>query len=362
MALGALGRARAAMEGLALRMVLGPGWLRRALAARRSDPVEGQILDEHLAAMLRLDDFTHDSVLLGSKPPRARRRVVRSVAIVDAPCADPMQTRELRWRGPAGESAARLYVPNGLAERSEALLYIHGGGWVTGDIDTHDPLCRKLAARANVRVISIDYRLAPEHPFPAAVDDAVAAFRWTVDHAAELGIHPARIAVGGDSAGGNLSAVVGLRCASDAVRPALTLLLYPALDATLAQPSHATFGDRWFLTRPMIDWYYDHYTGGREKLAQHADLSPLLAPSVEQAPPALLYPAHFDPLRDEAVRYAERLARSNVAVKLHCWPTFIHGFALMTRASPAAAAAVDRIGEELGAALRHGVSRSQIGC
>lgn len=363
MALAWTDRMRVVTAVPALRMLLGMGFTRRWLARARSTPVEGQVLDEHLAAIFRLDDLTHDSVLIGLSPPDARRSVARGVAIVDRPGDAGLETRELEWQGPAGARPARLYVPPGSSPPSPGLLYVHGGGWVTGDLDTHDALCRKLARHGEVRVLSIDYRLAPEHPFPAAVDDAVAAFRWAVAHAGELGLDPARIGVGGDSAGGNLAAVIGLRCGRDAHPPALSLMLYPALDGTLAEPSLATFADGWFLTRPMIDWYYEHYAGKASELRRHPDLSPLLAPDVSAAAPALILPAHFDPLRDEALRYAERLAAANVPVFSFCYPTFSHGFALMTRASPAAARAIERIARAVGQTLRSGhlpVSPEQI--
>lgn len=356
MHVSALERLRITASARALQALLARPAVRRRLARskQRHLPVEGRVLDEHLAAMLGLDDVTGDSSYLGLPPERARRRMAISVAIVDAPCSREVTTRDLSWRGPSGSRPARLYTPGSLPSPSPALVYFHGGGWVVGDLDTHDALCRKLAAFGQLRVIAIDYRRAPEHPFPAAADDAVAAYRHVIDHASDLGIDPTKVGVGGDSAGGNLSAVIGLECARDRHPPALTLLLYPGLDATLAHASHATFGDRWMLTRPMIDWYYDHYTHGRDDLRREPRLSPLHAKDVSGAPPALILPAHFDPLRDEALRYAERLDAANVPVRVSCFETFIHGFAMMTRASPAAARAVERIAERTGDSLRRG--------
>lgn len=352
MKLGPILRASAKLGSPALKLLLSSPGLRRWLARPRSTPVEGQICDEHLAAMLRLDDLSGESELVGHTAEAARRRTAWQVSIVDAPLDGGVTTRAVEWQGPSGARPARLYMPEALELPAPGLVYIHGGGWVTCDLDTHDALCQKLAFHGRFRVLSVDYRLAPEHPFPAAVEDAVAAFRWAVEHATTLGMDPARIGVGGDSAGGNLGAIVGLKCARDTTPPALSLLLYPGLDATLSQPSHETFADGWFLTHDSIEWYLDHYLSGRADLRRHPDMSPLLAPSVAGAPLALVYPVHFDPLRDEAFRYAERLREAGVEVRFHCFETLVHGFAMMTLASPAAARAVERVAREIGEALR----------
>lgn len=352
MKIGPLHRARAVIGAPALEALLATGPLRRLLARPRSSPVDGQTCDEHIAAMLRLDDLTNESEIASRTPEVARRRVASEIPIVDAPFEGGVTTRAVEWVAPTGLRAARLYVPDELDTPAPGLIYVHGGGWVTGDLDTHDSLCRKLASLGKLRVLAIDYRLAPEHPFPAPVEDAVAAYRWAVEHASALGMEPTRIGIGGDSAGGNLGAVVGLKCARDPVPPALTLLLYPALDATLSQPSQTTLGEGWFLTNESIEWYLGHYLSGRADLRRHPDVSPLLAPSVSGAARASIYPVHFDPLRDEAFRYAERLREAGVEVHFHCFETLIHGFALMTRACPAAARAVERIAREVGEALR----------
>ena len=178
----------------------------------------------------------------------------------------------------------------------------------------------------------------------------MAAFRAVARRARELGADPARLAVMGDSAGGNLSAVVSQKTRGDDVRPALQVLLYPALDATLAEPSHQTYAEGWFLTRPMIDWYYDHYAGSHTERA-HPDLSPLLVERWEGLPPARVYTAGFDPLLDEGRLYAERLISAEVSARHVCFDNLIHGFALMTGAVRAAELAVDQIVQETAEAL-----------
>lgn len=349
---GTLPALQARAGGAILETLLAPKALRQLLARGRRAPVEGQRVDEHLAAMLRLDDVSGDSAVERRTPADARRALRVSVASVDAPPRAQIDVRELWWDGPAGRRPARLYTPRGVAAPSPAVVFFHGGGWVVGDLETHDALCRRLADSGKLRVVAIDYRLAPEHPFPAAAEDAVAAFRWCVDHAGELEIDPARLAVAGDSAGGNLSAVVSLNSAAHSARPALAVLLYPGLDATLSQPSHRTFGDRWMLTEASIAWYHRNYYGDSEAVRRHPDASPVFATELAGVCPTWIYACHFDPLRDEAVHYADLLRSAGVNVKLSVLPTMIHGFALMTRASPAAREITERIAGELGVALR----------
>jgi acetyl esterase len=221
---------------------------------------------------------------------------------------------------------ARLYTPNGLADGSPLLVYYHGGGWVIGSLNSHDNTCRFLAERAGVRVLSVGYRLAPEHPFPAAVDDAIAAFDHARGHAVELGADPGLIAVGGDSAGGTLAAVV---CHQTALRggptPAFALLFYPVTDVTTRSQSRQRYADGFFLTDADIDYFADHYL---PDLALRADprCSVLLAEDLSGFPPTYLATAGFDPLRDEGEEFAARLRAAGVAVASHRQPDLIHGF------------------------------------
>ncbi|HEY3186871.1 MAG TPA: alpha/beta hydrolase, partial [Solirubrobacteraceae bacterium] len=207
----------------------------------------------------------------------------------------------------------------------------HGGGWVIGDLETHDVLCRQLTAEAGIAVVAVDYRLAPEAKFPAAVDDAWAATRWVVAHADRLGIDARRIAVGGDSAGGNLAAVVAL-LARDAGTPkiALQALLYPVTDVGTEWPSYLAFADGYLLTSESMRWFIAHYLTSEKETADWR-ASPLRAPSLRGVPPALIVTAGFDPLRDEGEAYARALRDAGVRVDYVCYGGMIHGFIPMGR-------------------------------
>ncbi|HEX3594130.1 MAG TPA: alpha/beta hydrolase, partial [Polyangiaceae bacterium] len=257
---GRFARARGAIERTGFRVIIGNELLRSRLAKSRSTPVDGRTLHPEFGAMLALDDVTHRSDLTPLDPVMARARIVTDVATVTFP-GPALDCRDLVIDSPALPIPARLYTPNGLAARSPAVVYFHGGGWVTCSVATHDAFCRRLAAEARCRVVSIDYRLAPEHRFPAAVEDAIAATRFVLANAHDLGVDPERVAVAGDSAGGNLSAVVALATRNDARRPRLQALIYPALDMTCRTASHVTFAERYFLTRAMVDWFLGHYVG-----------------------------------------------------------------------------------------------------
>ena len=232
-----------------------------------------------------------------------------------------------------GAVPLRLYRP--LSAESQpvlpVLVYFHGGGWTIGDLDTHDVLCRQLCAAAGVVVVSVDYRLGPEYRFPAAVDDCVAATRWVRQEAAALGNDGSRLAVGGDSAGGNLAAVVALsmRDAGDAAL-VFQLLIYPATDQRAGAPSHSTNGQGYLLTRDSIAYYRGHYIADP---AQWADwrVSPLLAADLTRLPPALVLTAGYDPLRDEGLQYADALSAAGNRVQYICFERQVHGFITMGR-------------------------------
>ncbi len=227
--------------------------------------------------------------------------------------------------GPGGMLRIRIISPGGDQLRP-GLVYFHGGGWVIGSIETHDALCRSLAHEAGVVVVSVDYRLAPENPYPAAVDDAYEALVWVAAHAAELGIDASRIAVGGDSAGGNLAAVCALR-ARDRGTPSLAfqLLIYPITDCDLDTRSYLQNAQGYMLTRDAMAWFWNHYVPDpASRLEPNA--SPLRAPDLSGLPPALVISAEYDPLCDEAEAYASRLAEAGVSVKLTRYNGMIHGF------------------------------------
>ncbi|MFZ4478673.1 MAG: alpha/beta hydrolase [Rhodoferax sp.] len=211
-----------------------------------------------------------------------------------------------------------------------ALLYLHGGGWTIGDLETHDVLCRSLCKDADCVVLSVDYRLAPENPFPAAYEDALAAFDWAAAQAQTLGIDAGRIAIGGDSAGGNLAAAACIGLRGRAAQPAFQLLIYPATDLRCRAPSHDRNGQGYLLTSAAIAWFLGHYL---TQPGDYADwrASPLLAASHAKLPPALVLTAGFDPLRDEGLQYANALSKAGVSTEYVCFERQIHGFITMGR-------------------------------
>jgi acetyl esterase len=226
--------------------------------------------------------------------------------------------------GPAGDLPVRVYTPEG-EPPFPIVVWFHGGGWVVGTLDTYDPLCRALAAAVPAVVVSVDYRLAPEHPYPAAVEDAYAATAWASRNAAALGGAQHRLAVAGDSAGGNLAAVVALG-ARDRGGPAIAfqLLVYPVLDAAGDTGSWAEFAEGHYLTAAGMRWYWDHYLAGADGGAP--DASPLRAASVGGLPPALVIGADHDILRDEGEAYAARLRDAGIDATATRYPGVVHGF------------------------------------
>ncbi|WP_189092295.1 alpha/beta hydrolase [Deinococcus ruber] len=251
-------------------------------------------------------------------------------------------TRDLSIPGPASELPARLYTPEGSRPFPLTVFY-HGGGFVAYSIETHDQVCRELCAGANTAVLSVEYRLAPEHKFPAPVDDAYAAFVWAAEHAAELGADAARLAVAGDSAGASLSIAVTQRV-RDEHGPAIRaqLLIYPAADFvnTERYPSRKENGAGYFLTEERMKFFAQMYIADPAH-AVHPHVSPLHAADLVGLPPALVLTAEFDPLRDEGAAYAEALQQTGTRAEHLSGPGMIHGFANMTGISPAAAALMD---------------------
>jgi acetyl esterase len=253
----------------------------------------------------------------------------------------------LQIPAPHGEIPARVYTPKQRRDKAglaPALVFFHGGGWVIGNLDTHDVACQKLAHEGEMTVIAVDYRLAPEHKFPAAVEDAVTATRWVAANAATLGIDASRLAVGGDSAGGNLAAVVALS-AREAGGPAIArqLLVYPATDFAMRHPSHSEPETSVLLTHSVIRWFRDHYLNG---LADGDDwrASPARAKSLANLPPAYVLTAGADPLRDEGAEYAQRLKDAGIAVTYRHFPGQFHGFFTMGKFLEQSDVAISEIG------------------
>lgn len=280
--------------------------------------------------------------------PIEARRMYRERRAYTQPAAPAVaQVQELM----AGTIPLRMYRPVEGSAPLPALVYFHGGGWVIGDLDTHDTLCRQLANASGCVIVAVDYRLAPEHPFPAAGADCLAATYWVRDHAAQLGINPKRLAVGGDSAGGKLAAVVSIAARDAGDMPlAYQLLIYPATDQRRSAASHTSNGQGYLLTRDTIAYFHDHYIPNpADDLDWRA--SPLLHADLSGLPPALILTAGYDPLRDEGLMYAQALSEAgNTATQL-CFERQIHGFMTMGRVIDEANAAVQLCAAQLRLAL-----------
>lgn len=257
-------------------------------------------------------------------PEQARTAFIAFRSLAGPP--EPVDRVEDRLiPGSQTEIPVRLYVPAG-DRPLPVTLYFHGGGFVIGNLDSHDNVCRILANRTPTLVVSVDYRLAPEHPFPAAPIDAYDALQWVAAHAAELGGDPARIAVAGDSAGGNLATVAALMARNrKGHRPVFQLLVYPVTDATHSQPSYEAYGEGYFLTKEGMQWFLRHYVpAGQDK--RHPYLSPLFEKDLSGLPPAHILLAEYDPLRDEGTAYAQRLEAAGVPATVSCYAGMLHGF------------------------------------
>ncbi|MGZ5373299.1 MAG: alpha/beta hydrolase [Aeromicrobium sp.] len=252
--------------------------------------------------------------------------------------------------GPAGKLDLRFYTPRGMRGVAPALFFIHGGGWVYGDLDSHDATCRFLAEQAQVRVIAVDYRLAPEAPFPAALDDTWAAWQWIIDNAEGIGVDAERLAIGGDSAGGNLAAIIAQKAVrEDFQAPAFQLLIYPATDFAFDRPSYTTFAKGFYLSKAFMDLARENYLLGNEAL-DDPRLSPIRH-DVKGVAPAYLVTAGFDPLLDEGKEYADKLRDAGVRVDYVCEESLIHGFANMVSMGTAAPRAMRRAANALARSL-----------
>jgi acetyl esterase len=316
--------------------------------------LDGQVLASDVHMLLSLARRAGETSLVeGRTVEQARAENLEGVPAISGPPRPMARLEEIAIPGPGGEIPARLYVaPGAPPEPGPLLVYYHGGGWVIGDLDTHDSVCRFLAAFSGCRVLSIEYRLAPEHPFPAPVEDAASAFAWAAEHVGELGADPNRIAVGGDSAGGNLSAAVSLLARDGGgARPAMQLLFYPATDVVGDHPSRDTFAEGFLLTRADMDWFECRYLpDGAE--AGDPRVSMMSTTDLSDLPPAYVATAGFDPLRDEGEVYARRMREAGTRVVLRRHSDLIHGFANLTAVCPSARAAMF----EAAGALRMGLS------
>lgn len=345
--MAALPRLPPVLEHRLLKAVCGlpPPVLRRLFG--RPPQLDGQTLADDVHALVRIAALARgDSLAEGAEvaTARAQRRQEASI-VAERPTIPMARVEDLEVPGPAGALGARLYVPFPLppgrgAEEATSppplLVYLHGGGWVIGDLETHDSPCRFLAGHAGAQVLAIDYRRAPEDPFPAAADDAFAAYRWASENAGRLGTEPGRIAVGGDSAGANLAAVASLLAREEKTpMPAMQLLIYPVTVAGEELPSRRTFREGFILTRRDMDYFEDRYLPpGTDR--RDPRVSILRAEELSGLPPAYIATAGFDPLRDEGEAYAQRLREAGVPVALRRHPGLVHTFANLTAICPSA--------------------------
>ena len=283
-------------------------------------------LDPKIRAILEQVEATGNPPLESLSPAEARQSAIDGLAPWKGEPEPLPGVEDRAIAGPDGMIPIRIYSPDA-AQPRPALVYFHGGGWVLCDLDTHDVVCRAIARRSGAVVVSVDYRLAPEHKFPAAVVDCYAATRWVVENAPQLGIDPRRIAVGGDSAGGNLAAVVALQSRDESGPPiALQVMVYPVTDlSSFDTPSYREFADGYYLTAAEMEWFRAHYLA-RPEDARRPHASPLLAPDLHGLPPALIITAECDPLRDEAEAYAGRLEHAGVPVRCTRYSGMIHPF------------------------------------
>ena len=279
--------------------------------------------------------------------PELRQQLRLMVTLMDEPAPALPRVEDIRIPGPDGEIPARVYAPSAGGAPLPAVAYFHGGGWVQGDLETHHGLCARLAKHADVLVVAVDYRLAPEHKFPAAVEDCLVAYRWLRARGRDVGADPALVAVAGDSAGGNLAAVVSQLAASSGTPvPTCQALVYPALDFSLETDSHRDLVDGHVIPRDRILWYMEQYLrSDADKADRRA--SPLRAPSLAGQPPTLIVTAGFDPLRDEGRAYGDRLREAGVDVAYREYPGQIHAFVSLTKAIPQGMACTLEIAEYL---------------
>jgi acetyl esterase len=347
---------RARLEIAATRVIGAlPAAAKRRIAG---EPIrrDGLELDLDMQVLLKLYERNPRAPLTGRAPAEARTELREAVRTFEGPPIAVASVRETTISGAAGPLRARLFIPaeahdQPAGARGPLIVYYHGGGWTAGDLDTHDQPCRLLAKTSGARVLSVEYRLAPEHRFPAPVEDALAAFRDAVAQADALGVDPARIAVAGDSAGGHLAAVTANLCAADGgPAPAFQLLIYPVTDCANVARSRVTFAEGFVLTKENMDWYEEQFIGP-DGDRRDARVSPLLADDLGGAAPALVVTAGFDPLRDEGEAYARRLGERGVRTILRRHAGYVHGFMHVLTFGPGPREAIAEIGGALRAAL-----------
>lgn len=329
------------LQGRIARLLAGlPGSWLLTLVGEHPITIEGATLDPHVQFVLAMRRRGPRHLLCEPTPVQARRRYRTEIQqVAEDSGARPTRVKSVRTLqvpGADGVLDARLYLPPGLdAAPPPLLVFLHGGGFVLGDLDTHDEPCRILCRESGMAVLSVAYRLAPEHAFPAQVDDATAVLRWAQAHEAELGVATRRTCIGGDSAGACLSISAAITAAREGRRPAGLLLVYPATDFTANLPSRHAFAERFMLTAGDIDAFAALYLGTDPALRHDVRASPALSPELALLPPTFITVAGFDPLRDEGLAFAVSLQRAGVPVRTLRAGALTHGFLHMTTIAPA---------------------------
>jgi acetyl esterase len=332
-----------------------PGGVALRLVGERPLTIDGETLDPHTQVVLAARRHRPRPGMFEPTPPAARARYVREVLATQGARTPVAAVETVSVEGGEGPLPARLYRPAARGgETLPLLVFLHGGGFVVGDLETHDEPCRLLCRHAGTLVLSVAYRLAPEHPFPAAVDDAVAAVRWAHRHAESLGADRSRLGVGGDSAGANLATVAALALRGSADAVAAQLLIYPVTDMAAATPSRTRYATGFLLQGRDADQVVDLYLRAEAAAVADPRASPARTPSLAGAPPALVVLAGFDILRDEGAAYAQALRLAGVPVVEQRAPTLIHGFLHLTTVSPASRQALVTAAQAWGALVGAG--------
>jgi acetyl esterase len=331
--------------GLALRMPI--SWVNLLTGPQLT--VDGRTLDARVQWFLQLLAKSGQKPMSAMSFTEARAEFDAFVPLLSGKPQPVGEIVDRTIEGPAGRLRVRLYRPaGGVARLLPTILYFHGGGFTVGSLEGYDLPCRYFSSRSGCVLVAVDYRLAPENKFPAAVDDGVAAFRWLATNAVSLGVDPARIVVAGDSAGGTFATVVAREVRNDPRPPCLQWLIYPATDLACDSASYQRFGEGFFLTAADMKWSRGHYVKSDADI-NDPRVSPLRADDLSGLPPALIYTAGFDPLRDEGQAYAEKMRAAGVKVVHHEFESLIHGFVGMRGVIDAAARAMD----DMVAGLRH---------
>ena len=338
------------VQRLARWALSGPPAVLRRIAGPAVANDEGWQLDLATQVLASLEERFAPPTALDADAAQLRREADR-VMPIGMPKRTDVYVTDRTIPGPDGNTIAiRVYQRlNGDSDRP-AIVYFHGGGWVVGNLDTHDGTCRYIAASAGCVVVSVDYRLAPEHPFPAAPEDSIAAYAWVLEHAPQLGIDPERVGVMGDSAGGNLAAVVAQQAAPRGLtRPKLQCLVYPATDMSLDSPSHHAFAKGFVLSHESMVYFRNAYSADPDDWVDPM-MAPIRATDLSGLSPALVYTAGFDPLRDEGRAYAAALTEAGVSVTERCYHDRVHGFFGMG-IFPGALQIIEEICQDVAAAL-----------